>query len=136
MPSVKIIRGQSTKLRKKRNYVRKKMDDIPILLPKTNNKEIFMQFDVCIWWWRTMRDFLMYEFYQYKIKVKTFVVDSTFKSVPQDFYQMITFKGLFLTNLTLIFIFITEKNFQNCLNAFDHLSSIFKITPTAIICDI
>jgi hypothetical protein len=52
-------------------------------------------------------------------KIDTFVVDITFKSSPQEIYQIVVFHGLFGNNFPYIYTLLKGKSERSYSRAFD-----------------
>jgi hypothetical protein len=111
LPAMKNIRDLSTRSRNKRdNFDKISMHDIPLQLQKTNNNYQFMQFDSGVENEKRFIVFFSSEFLNYIQKIDVWIIDGTFKSVPKDFYQLITLQGLIFNQyIPLIFILTTDK---------------------------
>jgi hypothetical protein len=69
-------------------------------------------------------------------ETKTWIVDGTFRSSPQYYFQLLTFQGLlFGRYIPLIFILLTENSEEIYSKAFDTLNTIINFCPEVILCD-
>jgi len=98
-PEYSTIRDQGVKKRNVKNEFVSHVDDIPNSLQFTLNNRKFLQHDSGLS--DKSRSIIFYneEFIEYIKSVHVWVVDGTFKSAPNEFYQLLTFSGYIFTNI-------------------------------------
>ncbi|KAI5151345.1 hypothetical protein ENBRE01_2075 [Enteropsectra breve] len=73
---------------------------------------------------------------EFILKCDTVLVDGTFKVVPRDFTQLLSFNGiLFGRAYPLVYIILSNKREESYLEAFNVLKEQVNFNPANIVCD-
>ncbi len=137
MPNITTMRDNIRRLRNNLvEYVPNVHQDIPESLKRDARGELFLRFDSGC----TDPNRIVIFCAQYKIqnieKINTFVIDGTFRSSPQGFYQLVVLHGyIFRKTFPFIYILMSNKTERSYLQAFDACKNLFNISPKFIITD-
>ncbi|KAG0440406.1 hypothetical protein DMUE_1774 [Dictyocoela muelleri] len=118
------------------NYIQGPNDDIPNVLKFTLNGKRFLQYDSDLCAKSRFVIFFSYEFLSYIKNLTVVVIDRTFRSSPNQFYQLLTNQGyLFGRFIPLIFILLMGKSEEKYLDVFLHLKDNNILKPKVVITD-
>lgn len=137
MPHMNNIMDRITKIRNKAvNFIPGEYQDIPNILKQTLGGESFFRYDSGF---QDPERFLIFvSDFSLKIlkKVKTFVVDGTFKACPNGFYQVVTIHAfIFGRTYPLFYTLLKTKTESNYQKVFSWILANFKMQPKYFICD-
>lgn len=137
LPPYDSIRDSANKLRnKENNFVVSAMEDIPESLQRTLDGKRFLQYDSGV---NDNGRFIIFfngDFLDILKDIKKWVCDGTFRSVPSDFYQLLTIQGSFLGNfMPLIFVLMKDKSQSSYTRVFTYLRNTFEFSANFIVTD-
>lgn len=136
LPKIETIRDDGTRKRNKIDNFVVKVEDIPEALRVTLTKQKFLQYDSGQNDDSRIIIFFSNENLKLIQETEIWVVDGTFKSVPGDFYQMITLQGkVFGKFFSLVYILMKKKDEVNYTKVFNYLKENFKIELKNVIID-
>jgi hypothetical protein len=137
MPSVEYLRDT---IRRSRNsiigFLPGGLADIPQVLQVDSKGNRFLRYDSSAE--DNERYIIFFTEYKRKIipSIKTFVVDGTFKSAPQGFYQLVVFHGyIFDKTFPFIYILLSSKSENLYLRAFNKCQELVNMNVKNIVTD-
>ncbi|KAI0989484.1 hypothetical protein GJ496_007858 [Pomphorhynchus laevis] len=135
--SFENMRDYAKKIRNERdNYTPGPENDIPLELQTTLNGFRFLQYDSGLTSGSRTVIFYSEEFLSYIKNLKVIIVDGTFKSSPQQFYQLVTIQGyLYGRFIPLIFVLLQEKSEDKYKDVFLFLKNNGILNPTVAVTD-
>ncbi|KCZ80201.1 hypothetical protein H312_02408, partial [Anncaliia algerae PRA339] len=137
MPSIPALRDL---VRRERNnmleYFPGTYYDIPEILKRDEKGNLFLRFDSGF----NDPNRIIIFCSEFKLnlfdRINTFIIDGTFRSAPQGFYQLLVLHGcLFGKTYPLSYIIMSDKTEASYMNAFDRCKEIFNLNPKYLITD-